>query len=162
MAPTTAPIKPAPSPARYQPMACPRYVATREPTIPSAAVRIKPDGSFDDPGWRNLATMPATKPMIMVQMILILHSPNPIALYFLVVWPGILTNRFERHLIYIKGDGWFRSPSTTATPSATVQPDEVPDSTHYRSKALAHSEPPGRSVAASSRSGPLCCQFSDV
>src|SRR5262249_2298154 len=34
-APTMAPIKPAPSPARYQPIAWPRKVATNAPTIPN-------------------------------------------------------------------------------------------------------------------------------
>jgi hypothetical protein len=51
-APTTAPIRPAPSSARYQPIACPRYVATKAPTIPRMVVRMKPDGSLS-PGVMN-------------------------------------------------------------------------------------------------------------
>jgi hypothetical protein len=39
-------------------------------------VRIKPDGSFDDPGWRNFAIMPATKPIMMVQMMLMSALPQ--------------------------------------------------------------------------------------
>src|SRR3954471_14448438 len=67
--PTIAPINPAPSPARYQPIACPRYVATRAPMTPRTAVMMKPLGSFREPGTRNLAIMPATRPMMMVQII---------------------------------------------------------------------------------------------
>src|ERR1700712_3787008 len=68
MAPTTAPTRPAPSPGRYQPSACPRNVATKAPTIPRMVVRMNPVGSLS-PGMMNLAMMPATKPMMMVQRI---------------------------------------------------------------------------------------------
>src|SRR3954471_2542714 len=68
MAPTTAPIRPAPSPGRYQPSACPRNVATKAPTIPRMVVRMNPVGSLS-PGMMNLAMTPATKPMMMVQRI---------------------------------------------------------------------------------------------
>src|SRR5947199_6788385 len=37
--------------------------------MPSRVVRMKPEGSFG-PGWMNLAMMPATKPMMMVQRML--------------------------------------------------------------------------------------------
>ena len=67
-APTTAPIKPAPSPGRYQPKDCPRNVATKAPTMPRIVVRMNPLGSFF-PGVMNFAITPATKPMIIVQMI---------------------------------------------------------------------------------------------
>src|SRR5262245_53541465 len=40
---------------------------------------MKPDGSFDDPGWRNLAIIPATKPIMMSQRICIFALLNPIA-----------------------------------------------------------------------------------
>src|SRR5262249_36869931 len=73
-APTTAPSRPAPSPALYHPIACPRKVARNAPTIPSMVVRIKPDGSLETPGWRNLASSPATNPMMIVQMIPIMPS----------------------------------------------------------------------------------------
>src|ERR671910_112081 len=66
-APTTAPIRPAPSPTLYQPTACPRNVARKAPTIPKIVVRTNPDGSLG-PGMRNFAITPATKPMRMVQM----------------------------------------------------------------------------------------------
>ena len=39
-APTVAPIRPAPWSMRYQPMACPRYVATNAPAIPLINVRV--------------------------------------------------------------------------------------------------------------------------
>src|SRR5690348_9243486 len=31
--------------------------------MPSKVVRMNPDGSFEDPGWRDLAMIPATKPI---------------------------------------------------------------------------------------------------
>ena len=68
MAPTTDPISPAPSPARYQPKACPTHVATKAPMMPSTVVRMKPDGSLS-PGMISYAITPATKPMMIVQMI---------------------------------------------------------------------------------------------
>src|SRR5262249_52571833 len=46
IAPTVAPMKPAPSPTRYHPIAWPRKVATKAPTIPSSVVRINPEGSL--------------------------------------------------------------------------------------------------------------------
>src|SRR5215203_2392406 len=66
-APTVAPIEPAPSPGQYQPSACPAKVATNAPTIPRIVVRMNPDGSFG-PGCKNFAMMPATKPIIIVQI----------------------------------------------------------------------------------------------
>src|SRR3978361_736326 len=66
IAPTTAPTRPAPSPGRYQPSACPRNGATKAPTIPRMVVRMNPVGSLFA-GMMNLAMMPATKPMMMVQ-----------------------------------------------------------------------------------------------
>ena len=67
-APTMAPMKPAPSSGPYQPSAWPSQVATKAPTMPRMVVRMKPEGSLR-PGIRNLAMMPATKPMMMVQRI---------------------------------------------------------------------------------------------
>src|SRR4051812_9091566 len=64
-------MKPAPSPALYQPRASPRYEATIEPTMPRMVVRMNPDGSLF-PGIMNFATTPAKKPTMMVQIILIL------------------------------------------------------------------------------------------
>jgi len=61
-------MKPAPWPGPYQPTAWPSQVATKAPTMPRMAVSTKPCGSFG-PGIRNLATTPATKPMMIVQMI---------------------------------------------------------------------------------------------
>jgi hypothetical protein len=49
-------------------------VATNDPAIPSNVVRMNPDGSFDDPGWRNLAMMPAIKPIIISHRMLNLRS----------------------------------------------------------------------------------------
>src|SRR4030081_1207037 len=68
IAPTTAQTSPAPSPGGYQPSACPRNVATKAPTIPRMVVRMNPVGSLS-PGMMNLAMIPATKPMMMVQRI---------------------------------------------------------------------------------------------
>ena len=42
IAPTVAPIRPAASPALYQPRACPRKVATKAPTMPRIVVMMKP------------------------------------------------------------------------------------------------------------------------
>src|SRR4051812_39193005 len=67
MAPTTAPISPAPSSALYQPKAWPRYVARNAPTMPRIVVSTKPEGSLF-PGWMNFAITPATKPMMIVQI----------------------------------------------------------------------------------------------
>jgi hypothetical protein len=65
-APTTAPIKPAPSPGRYQPKDWPRNVATKAPTMPRILVSMNPLGSFL-PGVMNFAITPATKPMMIVR-----------------------------------------------------------------------------------------------
>ena len=46
MAPSTDMKKPAPWPAWYQPMACPRYVARTDPTIPRIMVIKIPPGSL--------------------------------------------------------------------------------------------------------------------
>ena len=66
-APKTAPTSPAPSPAVYQPILCPRKVKRQAPTIPRTAVSTKPEGSFV-PGIRNFAITPATKPMTIVKI----------------------------------------------------------------------------------------------
>jgi hypothetical protein len=47
IAPTTAPIKPAPWPGLYQPSICPRKLATKAPTMPRMAVRMNPCGSLE-------------------------------------------------------------------------------------------------------------------
>ena len=67
IAPTIAPMKPALSPGPYQPICWPSQVATNAPTMPRMVVRMKPRGSFL-PGVMSLAMTPATKPMMMVQM----------------------------------------------------------------------------------------------
>jgi MFS family permease len=69
MAPTVAPIRPAPWSARYQPMVWPRNVATKAPTMPRMVVRRKPVGLFG-PGDSRRATTPARNPMMMIQMML--------------------------------------------------------------------------------------------
>ena len=74
IAPTTAPMKPAPSPALYQPRACPRKEATNAPTMPRMVVMMNPDGSLL-PGMMNFATTPARNPMMMVQIIPIFRFP---------------------------------------------------------------------------------------
>src|SRR5215472_13206541 len=73
IAPTIAPMNPAPWPALYHPIAWPRYVATKAPTIPSTVVQINPVGSYLFPGYRNFAITPAT-PIMIVQMIPIATS----------------------------------------------------------------------------------------
>src|SRR4051794_11664780 len=73
IAPTVAPISPAPSPAWYHPIACPRKVATKAPAIPSRVVRTKPEGSLG-PGCSSFAMTPATKPMMIVQSMPIMFS----------------------------------------------------------------------------------------
>jgi hypothetical protein len=57
MAPTVAPISPAPWSGRYHPIAWPMKVEMNAPAMPSRAVRMNPDGLFgpgdhpgDDPG----------------------------------------------------------------------------------------------------------------
>src|SRR4029079_2702789 len=70
IAPTTEPMKPAPSPALYQLSACPRKEATNAPTMPRMVVMMKPDSSLSH-GMMNFATTPARNPMMMVQMMLI-------------------------------------------------------------------------------------------
>src|ERR1700722_8519662 len=67
MAPITAPISPPPSSRPYQPTAWPMNVATNAPAIPSRVVRIKPAGLFG-PGASMRAIMPATKPIMMIQI----------------------------------------------------------------------------------------------
>ena len=55
IAPTVAPIRPAASPALYQPRACPRKVATKAPTMPRIVVMMKPLIRFQIRGgwgWR--------------------------------------------------------------------------------------------------------------
>jgi hypothetical protein len=74
IAPTIAPMNPAPSPALYHPIAWPRYVATKAPIIPSTVVKMNPVGSYLFPGYKNFAMTPATKPIMMVQIILIAIS----------------------------------------------------------------------------------------
>src|SRR5262249_5891678 len=69
MAPTTAPMSPAPSPGAYHPRAWPRKLATNAPTMPRIVVNTKPLGSLVLPGMMNLAITPATNPMTIVQMI---------------------------------------------------------------------------------------------
>jgi hypothetical protein len=49
-------------------------VATKDPAMPSKVVRMNPDGSFEDPGWRNLAMIPATKPIRISQRMFIMRS----------------------------------------------------------------------------------------
>src|SRR5262245_26962326 len=66
-APTVAPMKPAPWSSRYQPTAWPMNVARKAPAMPSAVVRMKPLGSFG-PGESTRAIRPATKPIMMIQM----------------------------------------------------------------------------------------------
>src|SRR5262249_208003 len=68
MAPTVAPMKPAPCSGPYQPMACPRYVATKAPAIPRSVVRRKLPGSFSR-GASHREMSPAMKPMMMMPMI---------------------------------------------------------------------------------------------
>src|SRR6185295_19232442 len=74
MAPISDPTKPAGSPARYKPNACPPNVASSDPAIPIAAVMKNPAGSR--PGVSILARSPTTKPTRMVQMMLIALSPS--------------------------------------------------------------------------------------
>src|SRR3954453_4925599 len=47
-------------------MACPMNVAKNAPTIPSTVVKIKPLGLFG-PGDSSRASIPATKPTMMIQ-----------------------------------------------------------------------------------------------
>ena len=67
IAPTVAPIRPAPWSSRYQPMVWLMKVATKAPAMPSSVVRMKPLGSFG-PGERKRAMMPAMNPITMIQM----------------------------------------------------------------------------------------------
>ena len=70
----TEAIKPAPSPALYQPMNCPMTPARNDPAIPSRMVVIKP--MFSLPGWINLAMRPMTKPNTIVQMMPMFLPPE--------------------------------------------------------------------------------------
>ena len=80
IAPTVAPIRPAPSPALYQPRACPKKLATNAPTMPRIVVKMKPLGSLS-PGVMSFARMPATKPIRIVHRIpihsLLRFQPTP-------------------------------------------------------------------------------------
>jgi hypothetical protein len=55
-------------------MAWPINVATNAPTTPRIVVRMNPDGLLC-PGERSRAIMPATKPIKMIQMMLIGSAP---------------------------------------------------------------------------------------
>src|SRR5215207_1479282 len=61
-APTTDAIHPALSLGPYHPTSWPRYVATKAPTMPRIAVKMKPDGSFG-PGCIHFAITPTMAPM---------------------------------------------------------------------------------------------------
>src|SRR5574337_1890556 len=69
MAPTTDAMNPADCPSWYQPTACPRYLARREPAMPMMIVTMNPPGSF--PGMMNFAMAPTTRPITIAQMMCI-------------------------------------------------------------------------------------------
>jgi hypothetical protein len=119
-APTVAPMSPAPSSARYQPTACPRYVATKAPTIPSSVVRTNPDGSLS-PGVMNLAITPAINPMMILQMMCMgrpCSGLKPKRLGFLAVLGAV--SRVERG----RSMFWLQAPRHHPVAGHLLGPDQ--------------------------------------